>query len=331
MKILKHDQNSLLPEIISFESANIAPGGSTRTVEVHICTPSGGINANTGLMLVSHNWGGTWEMCWSWCPILSDKFNLITIDTNYYQSAWKNTDPVAYDYGVIQAMDCLQALYEVRKYLDDNKIAFNRRRNYAAGASGGGNISQMVNKFAPHTFGCIIDLCGMPGLTDDIAYNDHAILKANYSRDPNSSNYLTDGMKEIRDFGNPDHLAYQYSCNPDNQVVIVHGVDDDYCSCPEKARIFSNMLQAGFKPEGFFITPGMVDGIIVTNTEHQLGDRPYIIAKYGQRYIQEKGEFIKQVEKDDFDRQSIIKYPVSDGIYLIDYSHNAPTITFERK
>ena len=331
MKIIKHNQNSLLPEIISFEAANVVHGGSERSVEVHICAPSGGINENTGLMLVSHNWGGTWEMCWNWCPILSDKFNLITIDTNYYQSAWKNTDPVAYDYGVIQAMDCLQALYEVRKYLDDNKIAFNRRRNYASGASGGGNISQMVNKFAPHTFGCIIDLCGMPGLTDDIAYNDHAILHANYSRDPNSSNYLTDSMKEIRDFGNLAHLAYQYSCNPDNQVVIVHGVDDDYCSCPEKARIFSNMLRAGFKPEGFFITPGMVDGIIVTNTEHSLGDRPYIIAKYGQRYIQETGEFIKQVAKDDFDRQSIIKYPVSDGTYQIDYTHNAPVITFERK
>jgi hypothetical protein len=171
----------------------------------------------------------------------------------------------------------------------------------------------------------------MPGLTDDVAYNEHPILKANYSRDPQSGNYLTPGMKEIRDFGNPEHLAYQYRCNPDNQVVIVHGVNDVYCSCPEKVRIFGDMLRAGFKPEGFFVTPGMVDGIILTGTGHALGDRPYIISKYGQRYIQEKGEFVKLVEQDDFDRQSVIKYPVSDGVYRIDYSNGAPTITFQSK
>lgn len=326
MQIIKKDSGKAVPEIIEFEGHKLFNSNTARAVQSHIAIPDRGLNENTGLMLVSHNWGGTWEMCWEWCNILANKFNLICIDTDYYQSGWKAGDPT-YDHGEIQAMDCLRAFYEVRKYLLENNLPFNRRRNYAAGASGGGNISQMVNKFAPHTFGCIIDLCGMPGLTDDIAFGVGR-LNAGYSKDPQAENYLAKHMQEIRDFGNLEHLKIQYDCNPENQVVIVHGVDDDYCSCADKAKIFANMLQANFKPEGYFITPGMVDGLIVTGTGHTLGDRAYIIAKYGQKFIAEQGSFAKLVKADDFERQSRIVYPVTGGSYCIDYSQGSPEITF---
>ena len=317
----------IVPEVIVIEGHALLGTADPREVEVHIAAPAAGINENTGLMLVSHNWGGTWEMCWDWCPIIANKFNLICIDTDYYQSGWKQGDGM-YDHGLIQAMDCLRALYEVRKYLMDNNIIFNCRRTYAAGASGGGNISQMVNKLAPHTFGCIIDMCGMPGLTDSVAYG-MGRLNAEYSKDPQAENYLAKHMQEIRDFGNPEHLKIQYSCNPDNQVVIVHGVNDDHCSCPDKVRIFADMLDAGFKPEGYFITPGMVDGLIVNGTGHALGDRAYIIGKYGQQFIAENGKFVKLTEKDDFDLQSLIEYPVTGGVYRIDYGKGSPVLTFD--
>ena len=326
MQILQLEVQKNLPEIISFEGHNLLNSNEPRVVQAHICWPNAPLNENTGSMLVSHNWGGTWEMCWEWCKVLANKFNLICIDTDYYQSGWVAGDPT-YDHGFVQAMDCLRALYEVRNYLIANKLPFNRQRNYAAGASGGGNISQMVNKFAPHTFGCIIDLCGMPGLTDNIAYGVGR-LNAGYSCDPQAENYLAKHMQEIRDFGNLEHLKIQYECNPGNQVVIVHGVDDDYCSCADKAKIFANMLAIGFKPEGYFITPGMVDGLIVLDTGHSIGDRAYIIAKYGQRFIAEHGKFVKLVEADDFERKSKIIYPVTGGVYCIDYASGAPFITF---
>ena len=325
MKIISQHDGAALPEVFQFQAQSIPGCEACRMVEVHIESPAAGINDNTGLMLVSHNWGGTWEMCWEWCRVLANKFNLICIDTNYYQSGWKAGDP-AYDHGLYQAMDCLRALYEVIECLDKQAVNFNRRRIYAAGASGGGNVSQMVNKFAPHTFGCIIDLCGMPGLTDEIAFGKNR-LNAGYSNNPADENYLSPAMQQIRDFGNLEHLAIQYKANPDNQVVIVHGVDDDYCSCADKVNIFGNMIRAGFKPEGYFITPGMVDGIVIMGTGHALGDRAYIIAKFGQRFIAEKGEFIKLVEKNDFDRQSVIEYPVDGGVYRIDFTAE-PVIEF---
>ena len=227
MQIIKKNPNMVVPEIISFEGHKLFNSEDSRFVQAHIAVPDYGLTENIGLMIISHNWGGTWEMCWAWCKILANKFNLICIDTDYYQSGWVAGDQV-YDHGVIQTMDCLRAFYEVRKFLIENDLPFNRRRNYAAGASGGGDVSQMLNKFAPHTFGCIIDLCGMPGLTDDIAYGGGR-LNAGYSKDPQAENYLAAHMQEIRDFGNIEHLKIQYACNPDNQVVIIHGVDDDHC------------------------------------------------------------------------------------------------------
>ena len=326
MRIIKKDQNEVIPEIIAFKGHKLFNSNADREVQAYIAISDRGINENTGIMLVSHNWGGTWSMCWEWCRILANKFNLICIDTDYYQSGWKAGDPV-YDLGVIQTMDCLRAFYEIRKYLIENNLPFNRHRNYAAGASGGGGISQMANKFAPHTFGCIIDLCGNPGLTDDIAFGIGR-LNAGYSKDPQAENYLIKHMQEIRNYGNLEHLKIQYACNSDNQVVIVHGVDDDYCSCADKVRIFANMLQAGFKPEGYFITPGMVDGLIVTGTGHALGDRAYIIAQYGQKFIAEQGSMAKLVAADDIERQSRIVYPVTGGSYCIDYSQGSPVIYF---
>ena len=67
---------------------------------------------------------------------------------------------------------------------------------------------------------------------------------------------------------------------------------------------------------------------ILTGTGHSLGDRPYIISKFGQQYIGLKGEYRKLVEKDDFDRKSVITYPVTGGKYVIDFSNGAPRISF---
>ena len=138
-------------------------------------------------------------------------------------------------------------------------------------------------------------------------------------------------MQEIRDLANLEHLAIQYRYNPANQVVIVHGMDDSHCPCADKIRVFGNMVKTGFRPDGYFINQGMVDGIVVCNTGHQIGDRAYIIAKFGQKYISERGEFVKLVEKDDFDRRSVIEYPVTGGVYAMDFSRGAPVITFTEK
>ena len=95
------------------------------------------------------------------------------------------------------------------KGLLNAKIPFAAGRIYGTGGSGGGNVIQMANKFAPRTFTCIVGLSGMASLTDDIAFNlpGGSGLNARCSCDPASPAYLTKDMQEIRDLGHPGHLA----------------------------------------------------------------------------------------------------------------------------
>jgi len=300
-----------------------------REVQVYVRAPKKGINSNTGLMLVSHNWGGTWKYTAPWCDILSDRFNLICMSVNYLQSGQAKHDKVPYDHGLLQAMDCLRALYMVQKKLDDAKITFNRKRIYAAGASGGGNVSLMVNKLAPATFACIVDLCGMPGLTNDIAFGVGR-LNAGYSRDQNSPKYLTKAMQEIRDPGYLPHLAIQKKVNPRNKVVIVHGLDDTHCNPADKMLIASNMVRAKFRPDTYFLTPAFVDGKIIKNTSHAIGNRPEVIARFGGCYLSENGSFAAQITgKSDLDARHDVVYPVTGGKYIISFKAE-PTVSFEK-
>ena len=320
---------TVLPEFAEFEGQEYRLEPGERQVLMYIKEPSAGIGGNTGIILLSHNWGGTWELTRPWCDVICDKFNLIAVSVNYLQSGWradKNTVP--YDHGLLQAGDLLRAVWHIREYLAAEGAAWNPRRCYAAGASGGGNVSQMANKLAPHSFACVIDLCGMACLSDAIAFGEQR-LNALYSRDPDSPYYLTPAMREIRDLGNMTHLARQFQANPANQVVIVHGLDDDYCPVTDKIAVFRNMIRAGFRPEGHFITPNQVDGIVVTTTGHQVGDRAYVIAHFGKDYLAERGEHIAQLrEPGDFDRRHVVVYPVTGGEYRIDFGCGAPTIGF---
>ena len=324
MKITQYQKGSDWPEFASF-AAHPLQDGTPRRAEMYICTPSAGITADTGMLLVNHNWGGTWEMCSAWCPILADAFDVITIDVNYYQSGWRAGNG-AYDSGVIQTMDCLRALYEVRQYAAENHILYDPRRTFACGASGGGNVSLMLNKFAPHTFACIIDLCGMV-FTEDIAFGT-GTLYAEYSRDPASPAYLAPEMLDIRNLANPEHLAFQYRCNPENKIIIVHGAEDGSCPCPDKVRVLEALLRAGFQPEFHLITRATSDGKIFTAPDHQLGDRPAIIVQVGKEFIAPDEKFAKRLNSDDdFIRKSRIVYPVSGGNYTIDYSKGSPEIS----
>ena len=94
-----------------------------------------------------------------------------------------------YDHGYLQAMDAIRAVHAVWSQLKAKSVPFDEGRVYAMGGSGGGNVSQMAAKLAPRTFACVVDICGMPGLTDGIAFGTKeygSSLNAGYSRDPAS-------------------------------------------------------------------------------------------------------------------------------------------------
>jgi hypothetical protein len=307
-----------------------------RKVKMHVQEPAAGITANTGLMLVLHNWGGVYNSgeYLQWCKTFADRFNVIAVSVNYLQSGggtWSSDKP--YDHGYLQAMDCLRALYTIWKQLKDKNIAFNEHRVYSMGGSGGGNVTEMVMKLAPHTFACGVDICGMPGLIDAIAYGtgEGTGLNAGYGKDPARPNYLSRDMQEIRDFGNLEHCRLLQAANPGLKIVIVHGVADRSCPVIPKVGQYLNMLQAKLDVDGHFLTEADVDGSVITTTGHAVGNREQVVIKYADLYLKEDGRLQKATSgASDFTRGGTCEYPTSGGKFVIDFT-GAPTIKFVAK
>ncbi len=309
----------------------LVPGD--RRVLMRVESPTGGVNTNTGLMLVLHNWGGYYAqpIYLEWCRLFADRYNVVAVSVNYLQSAGEKPE-LPYDHGYLQAVDSLRAIYHVRQQLEQAGVVYNPRRCYAMGVSGGGNVALMANKFAPGTFAAIVDICGMPGLTDAIAYGftEHgATLNAGYSRDPDSPAFLPPAMQAIRDPGHPGHLAIQHQANPSNKVVIVHGQDDTYCSVVHKIGIFKNMVEAGFRPDGHFLTAWHVDGEAVKDTGHSIGGREKIVYRFADEYLLADGRLaLSTPGPDDFERREDVVFPAVGGVFTLHFADGPPTVSY---
>lgn len=307
-----------------------------RKVKFHVEEPPAGINANTGFMLVLHNWGGVYDApeYIKWSKTFAARYNVVAISVNYLQSGpggWSADKP--YDHGYLQAMDCLRALYAVWKQLKDKGVTVNEKRVYSMGGSGGGNVTQMVMKLAPHTFACGVDICGMPGLLDSIAFGtgEGTSLNAGYSKDPASPSYLSADMREIRDFGNYEHCKLLHAANPNVKIVIVHGLKDASCPVTPKIGQFAQMVRAGLDVDGRFLNEIDVDGTAVTTTGHAVGDREQVVVKYADEYLKENGKFARATAgPSDFTRGGTFEYPTSNGKYVISFA-GPPTIEFVKR
>ncbi|NLF17572.1 MAG: DUF2920 family protein [Lentisphaerae bacterium] len=329
---------SPLPERWEFAAQEWPFRPGPRTVAVALAAPPAGIGPNTGLMLCLHNWGGRYDQpdYLTWCRTFAERYNVIGISVNYLQSGGgEPTVPgeMPYDHGYLQAGDCLRALWHVRRRLTEAGIAFNPHRTYSMGGSGGGNVSLMVNKFAPRSFACVVDICGMPGLTDGIAYGTGEFgsgLNAGWSRDPASPAWLSPCQQQIRDPGDPDHLRLQAEANPANKIIIVHGLDDASCPAVHKIGIFRNLVEAGFRPDAHFLTARDIDGEVFKTTGHAVGNRLLVTQRVADDYLLETGRLAVQVPgPDDFERATAVVYPTRQGRVIIDFA-TEPTLRYER-
>ena len=314
------------------------PAGPARPLTVYLRYPRAklaNVSATTGVMLDLHNWGG---VSFDGAPApetLAATFNVVAIGVKYYQSGDRDDpkDPVPYDFGYLQTMDALRGLHYVYQGLKDAGHPFDATRIYGAGGSGGGNVIQMANKFAPRTFACIVDLSGMARLTDAAAYHlpGGGSLNARYSRDPASPAFLTKGMQEIRDLGNPAHLALAAKWGNRCKVVVIHGADDTACLATDNRAVVDAMRAAGLDVDAHFIAKADVDGKLIRNSGHSLGDRTRLLMHFAGAYLSPTSEKVCRLAGPcDFDRRETITYPTSDGAYTISYAKGLPAISFTK-
>lgn len=307
-----------------------------RRVRVLVHYPGGklaNVGERTGLMLTLHNWGGTDCVGTASPTVLAEKFNVVALCVNYLQSGPKDSieGPEPYDFGYLQALDALRALWWIDHRLKEMSVKFATGRVFTTGGSGGGNVTLMCNKLAPRTFACVIDLCGMKKLSDDIAFNlpGGSDLNARYSRDSQSPNFLSLDHQELRFVGNPDHLATIKSLGSQTRIVTVHGVDDRTCPYPDAVEMVNWMRRAELDFEPHFITKDRLDGKAFTSTGHPLGNRTEIVLQLGAKWLSPTDASRRErVGPSDFERREVIRYRTSNGAFEIDYSAGFPVGRF---
>lgn len=303
-----------------------------REITLHVRYPGAGatiegVRANTGIMLSLHNWGGTASGGSADPGILANEFNVVAVGVDYLQSGAQASikDPEPYDFGWLQALDALRALHFVMSDLRQRGIAFDSTRLFTTGGSGGGNVSLMANKLAPRTFTAVIDMCGMKKLTDDIAFNlpGGSSLNARYVRDPAHPFYLSPDRQELHDLGHPAHLAVMKNLGCTAKIFTVHGVDDQTDGLVDKYA--ANMIASGLDFTYVRITPDKVDGKVFTTTGHALGNRTAIVRTVA-------GETLKTLHRSgltDFERKEDIRYPTTNGVWIVSYARGWPEGRFE--
>ena len=307
-----------------------------REVRVGIYYPDGtlaSVGPRTGIFLSLHNWGGTDIEGTASPEYLAKEFNVVALSVRYLQSGKKASidDPEPYDFGWLQGLDALRAMWLVFHELDRTGTPFARGRLFATGGSGGGNVSLMANKLAPRTFTCVIDMCGMKKLNDALAYNLPAAggLNARWNRDPASPNYLSPGAQEIRFVGHPAHLLEMKRLGTSCKVFTVHGVDDKTC-LDDGREMVANMQSAGLDINPVWITTEMVDGVIFKNTGHSMGNRTLVPGHVAGCWLSpDSPDTLERKTPTDFEIKEEIRYPTTDGTYVISYASGYPIGRFE--
>jgi hypothetical protein len=310
-----------------------------RHVKVFIHYPFGrldNVTSKTGLMLTLHNWGGTEAVGSADPKALTERLDVISIAVNYLQSGKHeaNEAPEPYDFGYLQALDALRALWYVHQGLKANNTLFNAGRIYATGGSGGAQVALMCNKLAPRTFTCVIDMCGMPKLSDDIAFGlaGGSTLNARYERNPRHPYYLTSDEREIRFIGNPSHLSEMKRLGHTAKIIVVHGVEDTTCPFADAKEMVELMKAAKIDVESHFVTKNLVDGKVFTSPGHSLGQRTEIVFKVAEKYLRpDSSTFLDRKTSTDFYRREDITYETTNGTYIISYENAYPVGRFVPK
>ena len=308
-----------------------------RTVRVTVHYPKGtlaSVGPKTGLMLTLHNWGGTDCVGTAAPRELASKLDVVALCVNYLQSGKADSidGPEPYDFGYLQALDALRALYFLQDGLTKRGQPFASGRTYCTGGSGGGNVTLMANKLAPRTFACIIDMCGMKKLSDDIAFNrpGGSSLDARYSSDPKHKNFLSIDEQELRFAGHPGHLAEMKRLGTEAKIVVVHGVDDATCPYPDAVELVAWLRHAKLDVQPHFIAKADLDGKVFASSGHPLGNRTQIVFQVaGKSLLADSPDAKVRQGKSDFERREDIRYRTSGGSFVISYANGYPIGKFE--
>ena len=131
--------------------------------------------------------------------------------------------------------------------------------------------------------------------------------------------------------GAPAHLAVMRQLGNGARIVVCHGADDDVCLTEQKRAMVGEMHTAGLTIEPHWIDTAMVDGTVIKNSGHGVGDRTEIVHRFAGKYFDPASpDCARRSGPTDFAlRDSAVVYPTPNGRYVISYEAGYPIGRFE--
>ena len=196
------------------------------------------------------------------------------------------------NFGVMQALDIINAIYFVRKHHAKFKLA-KTPKTLLFGTSHGGYLGFLCAKFAPWLIDAVVENSGyanapfrMLGLGKYIDYlkiqewsmkpseNIGLIVftKTHFNRDKNSLNCYTEAHNKIRSLPEFDHLQTQAACHKAVFVSYHSARDFDIALLEPKERLYTMLEKLGFNANLTIIKDeSEIDGKFIKNLEHGMG------------------------------------------------------------
>lgn len=152
--------------------------------------------------------------------------------------------PLYMSFGLMPALDCLQAIFEAAK-----KFGINKKRVFLLGTSYGGYVAMMMARFAPNTFAMIVDNSGFTTPEEDLnsilgwgakTINGVKVgcrLINHFTLEPGQENTLLSSHIKMRNL--LDHNSRWERCN--SKIYSYHFVHDEVAKTKNKidfARTF---------------------------------------------------------------------------------------------
>ena len=311
----------------------LKPGGRQIAVSIHY--PGGqlkNVNATTGIMLTLHNWGGTGCVGTADPKALAQRYNVIALCVDYLQSGKPGVDgPEPYDFATCRrSTRCVPALrfrWFAAAQIALPRALYDRRSAVARHPHG--------EQAGTTDLRCVIDLCGMPRLSNDVAFNlpGGSDLDARYSRDPKSPNFLSPDAQQLRDLGHAEHLQVMKRLKTACQIVVVHGTEDTTCPFADAKSMVESMKKAGLEVTPHFIGRADLDGKVFTSAGHSLGNRTQIVFRVADKFLLlDSADARVRKGPTDFERRDAeVRYQTPGGAFVISYKDGFPVGRFEAK
>ncbi|EAI4297589.1 DUF2920 family protein [Campylobacter lari] len=244
------------------------------------------------------------------------------------------------NFGIMQALDCLQALAFTKNIFFNNKVT-TQLPVVLVGTSHGGYVSHLMAKLMPWEIDGVIDnssyakvflpLVGFTKELDFINFYETSLLDNNYQHlkfnaftkthftsNPNSPYYFSKAFRRIRNILDEEHLQIQAQF-PKTIYRSYHSIQDLRFAPPEdKIQLYKTLKKLGFDADLTIIEKeSQVDGKFIKNLEHGMGMSLKMLINKELPIILEK--ISKQKKKTVVKK---ITYPSENLLYTFSKSEN---------